>query len=151
MEKTKNNLKTTSIVVLALAGLSLIRIIFEIFFGSFKDALNDATIPEGSPENIILIAQIFVLVVSFLVTLPQFYIGIKGLKMAKNPDSSKGHIIWGVIVLILNAIGLISPFVAIIKGNGDVFSNVAALLSIGVDVFILFEYVKYANTLRKEI
>ena len=71
MEKTKNNLKTTSIVVLALAGLSLIRIIFEIFFGSFKDALNDATIPEGSPENIILIAQIFVLLVSFLVTLPQ--------------------------------------------------------------------------------
>ena len=150
MEKTRKNLKTTSIVVLALAGLSLINIIFELFFGEFKEAANNATLPDGSPDNIILITQIFVLVISVLLLLPQVYIGIKGIKIAKNPDSSKSHIVWGIILIVLTASGLITPFLGIIQGN-DIFANVAEFCSILVDVSILLGYVSYAINVRKAI
>ena len=151
MEQARKNLKTSSIIVLVLAGLSLINILFELFFGEFSKALSGATIPEGAPENIVLIAQIFVLAVSLLILLPQVYIGIKGLKIAKKPDSSRGHIIWGIILLVFTAFGLISPFVALIQKNGEVFDNISELCSIAVDVFILFEYVKFARDVRKNL
>ena len=151
MEQARKNLKTSSIIVLVLAGLSLINILFELFFGEFSKALSGVTIPEGAPENIVLIAQIFVLAVSLLILLPQVYIGIKGLKIAKKPDSSRGHIIWGIILLVFTSFGLISPFVALIQKNGEAFDNISELCSIAVDVFILFEYVKFARDVRKNL
>ena len=151
MGKSRKNLKTTSIIVLALAGLSLLNILFEFFFGELNKELNNAAIPEGSPENIVLIAKIFIVVVSFLLLLPQAYIGIKGIKIANSPNSSKGHIIWGIILIIFTASSLISPFLALIQGSGDAFGNISELCSIAVDVFILFEYVKYARDVRNGI
>ena len=151
MEQARKNLKTTSIIVLALAGLSLINLLFGIFFGDLNTELNNATIPDGAPDNVILITKIFVLVVSILILLPQLYVGLKGLKMAKKPDSSRGHIVWGIILVVFTACGLLSPFVALIQGNGDAFGNVSELLSIAVDVFVLFEFVKYARAVRKAV
>ena len=151
MEQARKNLKTSSIVVLILTALSLINILFELFFGELNKELNGAAIPEGSPENIVFITQIFILVVSLLVLLPQLYIGVKGLKIAKSPDSSRGHIVWGVILLVFTALGLFSPFVALIEGNGEAFGNASELCSIAVDVVVLFEYVKYARTVRKGV
>ena len=85
-----------------------------------------------------------------LLLLPQAYIGIKGLKIAKKPDPSKGHIIWGIILIVFTATGLISPFLAFIQGN-DVFANISEFCSIAVDVFVLFEYVKFAKAVRNGI
>lgn len=151
MEQARKNLKTASIIVLALAGLSLLNLIFGIFFGDLNTELNNATIPDGSPDNVILIAKIFVLVVSILMLLPQLYIGLKGLKMAKKPDSSRGHIIWGIILLVFTACGLLSPLSAFLQGDSDAFANVAEFMSIAVDVFVLFEFVKYARAVRKAV
>ena len=146
--QSRKNLRISSIVVLALAGLSLLNIIFELFLGELNGELNNAMIPEGAPENVGLIARVFILVVSFLLLLPHAYIGIKGLKMAKTPDASRGHIIWGIILTVFTAIGLISPIVSLVQGNGSVFENVSELCSIAVDVFVLIEYVKYARAVR---
>lgn len=151
MEQTRKNLKTSSVIVLVLAGLSLLNILFGLFFGELSGELNNAEIPEGAPGNIVLITQIFVLVVSLLLLLPQVYIGIKGLRIAKNPNASKGHIVWGIILIVFTAIGLLSPLLALVQGNGEAFANVSDLLSIAVDVFVLFEYVKYAIAVRKGI
>ena len=147
MEQTKKNLRTYSIIVLAFAGLSLLNLLFEIFFGE----LSNAAIPEGAPDNILLITQIFVLVISFLLLLPQLYIGIKGIKIAKKPNASRGHIVWGIILLVFTATGLFDPFLALVQGNGEAFGNIAELCSIAVDVYILFEYVKYARAVRNGV
>lgn len=151
MNQSRKNLKAASIVVLALAGLSLLNLLFEIFFGELSAELNSATIPEGAPNNIVLITQIFVTVLSFLLLLPQAYIGIKGLKIAEKPNMSKGHIIWGIILVVFAAADLIPPFLAFIQGNGEAFANVSELLSLGVDLAVLVGYVKYAIDVRNEI
>lgn len=151
MKQARKNLKTSSIIVLIFAGLSLINIIFELFFGELNGALNSVALPDGSPDNVVLIAQIFILAISFLLLLPQLYIGFKGLKMAKNPDNSRGHIVWGIILFVFTALGLVSPFMALVRGNGEAFANISELLSIAVDVIVLFEYVKYAKAVRRGI
>ena len=151
MQKTRKNLKSTSIVVLALAGLSLINLVFEIFFGDLKEMLKTAPVPEGAPANIVLSTQIFVLAVAILHFLPNLYIGFKGIKLAKNPDDSKAHIIWGIIVTAFTALSLGAPISALVQGTGSTLGNVAEICSIVVDITILFEYVRLSINLRKQI
>ena len=146
MEQARKHLKISSIIVLVFAGLTLLNLVSELLFGE----LNRAEIPDGSPDNILLITKILLLVVSLLLLLPQVYVGLKGLKMAKKPDSSKAHIIWGTILLVIAILGLVSPAIAIIKQE-DVFNNVSELLSILVDVVVFFDYVKYARMVSKGV
>lgn len=151
MGQTRKNLRTSSIVVLALAGLSLLNILFELFFGKLSRELKNAAIPEGAPDNIVLILQVFIVFVSILLLLPQVYIGIKGLKIANKPNSSRAHIIWGIILIVCTFFELGSPFIALIQGKGEVFGNVSEMCSIVVDIVVLFEYVKYAIYVRKGV
>lgn len=151
MAQAKKNLKTYSIIVLALGALTLINLLFELFFGELNGELNNATIPDGAPANVAMIARIFILVISLLFLLPQFYIGIKGLKIVKKPDSSRAHIVWGVILTVFTALTWISSFLAFFQGDGDAFGKVAEFFSIAVDVYVLFEYVRYAKAVRDAI
>ena len=145
MEQSQKHLKFSSLAILALAALTFINIVSEILVGE----LNSADIPAGSPDNILLITKIFIMVVSLLCLLPQVYIGLKGLKVAKNPDSSKGHIIWGTVLLVFAVIGLISPLVAIVKQD-SVFENASELLSIAIEVAFFYDYVKAARAVADE-
>lgn len=150
MKETRKKLKNFAVIALALAVLSLINVLFELFFGELNSALNNAIVPDGAPGNIVLIAKVFVLVVSLFIILPQIYIGVKGIRIAKDPDSSISHIVWGIILVIFTASSLISPFLSIIRGDANVLENASQLLSVGVDVFVLVEYVKYAIAVRSE-
>ena len=144
MEQARRNLKITSIIILILTGLSLVNLVCQIFFGAFKNTEG----PEGIPENIILIVQIVLAVITFLFLLPQLYIGLKGLKIAKNPNDSKGHIVWGFILLAMSIIGLLSPLMSIVNGV-DMWDNVSTFLSILVEVLVFFDYVRYARAIAK--
>ena len=149
--ESRRNLKVSSIIVLALAALSLINTLFELFFGELNKELNGAVLPEGSPDNIVLIAEIFILVISVLMLLPHLYIGLKGLKMAKEPDSSSAHIVWGIILIVFTAFSLLTPMLSFLQGNGEAFADASEFLSIAVDVFVLVEYVKYAKDVRNGV
>ena len=146
MEQTRKYLKLYSIAVLALAGFSMLQVICELLFGE----LSNAIIPEGAPDNILLITRVFLFSFALLLALPNIYIGIKGLRIAKKPNSSKGHIVWGIILLVLASLSLISPVVDIIN-NGFKYDYISELLSIAVEASVFFEYIKYAIAVRKTI
>ena len=141
---SRKGLKISSIVVLIFAGVSVLNIVSELLFGD----LNNAEIPAGSPDNILLITKIILLAVSFVLLLPQIYIGLKGLKLAKYPDSSRLHIVIGIILLVLTAVDLISPMISVIKME-SVFQNVSEFLGVIVEVMVYYEYVKYARAVSQ--
>ena len=145
MEQKKKQLKTASILVLIFAVISFAKTIVELFITDFSDI----PIPDGVPENIWLIAKISFGVIFILLLTPQFYIGVKGLKLAKNPDrSAKAHIVWGIILLVLAVLALISPIASIVQKQ-DVLTNVSLLFGMLLDVLVLFDYVKCAKALAK--
>ena len=137
MEQTRKQLKITSIVVLIFAGLTLLNLLSEIWFGELNRV-------EGASESILLIAKIFLLVVSLIMLLPQIYIGIKGLRMAKCPNSSKGHIIWAIILFVFSVLGLVEPVVSLFN-HGGIYENISNLFGVLVEVILYFEYIKYAR------
>ena len=146
MEQTRKYLKLSSIAVLALAGFSMLQVVSELLFGEFANA----AIPEGAPDNILLITRIIIFSFALLLTLPSIYIGIKGLRIAKRPNSSKGHIVWAIILLVFAALSLISPVVDFVN-DGFNRGNISEFLSIAVEVSVFFEYIKYAIAVRKAI
>ena len=144
MKQSRMHLKITSIIVLVFAAFSFLNILSELVLG----ALNDATIPEGSPDNILLITKVFLLVVTLIMLAPQIYIGIKGIKVANKPNSSKAHIVWAIILLAFSVSCLVSP-IAAIAANEDIFSNVFSILSVIVEILIYFDYTRCAIAVSK--
>ena len=146
MEKNKKNLKVLSILILALAVYSLIRIVLSVF----SIDLNPEDLTDGASSSLLLVGQIFVCVVSLLLLLPQIFVGIKGIKVSNNPDSSKSkaHIVWAVILTVLSFIGILSPVSELIQG-GDVLNNVLAAADLAVDAIMYIEYVNYAKKVMK--
>lgn len=144
MEQSRKQLKLTSIVVLVLAGFSMLQIVGELLFGE----LSNPAIPEGAPDNILLITKIFLFSLALLLALPSVYIGIKGLRIAKKPNASWGHIVWAIILLVLAVLSLISPIVGFIK-SGFEYESISSFLSIVIEITVFFEYIQYAIAVRK--
>ena len=144
MEQSRKQFKIASLVVLIFTAFTLVNLIAEIFYGD----LSNAALPEGAPSNALAVTQIFVLVFSFVMLLPQVYIGWKGLRVAKNPDDSKGHIIWAAILLGFAVLGLIEPVIALIQ-QGGTYGNISDLFGGLLDVIIFYEYIQYARAVLK--
>lgn len=144
MLNARKNLKCLSAVVLALAGLSFIRVIWDAFFTEF----NVESLPEGTTAGVVLAAQIVVCVVGCILLLPQIYVGVKGLKIAEKPDHSKAHIVWATILTVISAIGII-PLVVNIVNAGNVFENVVELIDLATDVAIYVAYISCAKQVLK--
>ena len=138
MDQTRKLLKISSIVVLVMMVMTLINFITELIFGD----INSSVIPADAPENILLITKVIVVTVALLLLLPQIYIGMKGIKIANNPNSSKGHIIWAIILFIFAILNLIFSIVNMVEnGFGE---NIGELLSYLLEVVIYYDYIKYA-------
>ena len=144
MEKRKH-LKWSSVAILAFAVFTLLELVSEILLGE----LNNVEIPEGAPSNVLLITKIILLCISVLFTLPSLYVGFKGLKMAKTPDNSKGHIVWAKILFVLAVLSLAAPVFGFIN-KADGVETFGGLFSILFEIVIYFDYIKHAAAVAKE-
>ena len=145
MNNSRNHLKEASFLVLLFTAFSFIRMIIQIFVGFEVDPAQ-----VGASHELVVVAMIVTFVISLILLLPQLYVGVKGMKIAKNPTSSKGHIVWAVILLIFSAFGIIST-VSSIAEQINVIDNVITLVDHALDVIVYCMYIKYANRVLKGI
>ena len=145
MSNSRNHLKEASFLVLLFTAFSFIRMIIQVFVGFEADPTQ-----VGVSHEIIVATMIVVFVVGLILLLPQLYVGVKGMKIAKNPTSSKGHIVWAVILLVFSAFGIIAT-VSSIAEQVNVVDNVITLVDHALDVIVYCMYIKYANRVLKGI
>ena len=143
MSISRNHLKEASFLVLLFTAFSFIRMIIQLFVGFEADPTQ-----VGVSHEIIVATMIVVFVVGLILLLPQLYVGVKGMKIAKNPTSSKGHIVWAVILLVFSAFGIISTVTSIAE-QINVVDNVITLVDHALDVIVYCMYIKYANQVLK--
>ena len=145
MSNSRNHLKEASFLVLLFTAFSFIRMIIQVFVGFEADPTQ-----VGVSHEIIVATMIVVFVVGLILLLPQLYVGVKGMKIAKNPTSAKGHIVWAVILLVFSAFGIISTVTSIAE-QVNVVDNVITLVDHALDVIVYCMYIKYANRVLKGI
>ena len=145
MSISRNHLKEASFLVLLFTAFSFIRMIIQVFVGFEADPTQ-----VGVSHEIIVVTMIIMFVVGLILLLPQLYVGVKGMKIAKNPTSSKGHIVWAVILLVFSAFGIIFTVTSIAE-QINVVDNVITLVDHALDVIVYCMYIKYANRVLKGI
>lgn len=146
MDKTRRRLMAFSLFILGFAAYTLVSLGLELFLGSGFDNL---TVPEGAPENIIDITKTFIIVVTLLLVLPQIYVGIKGVRVARNPDSSGGHIFWAVVLFIFALVSIVSALINLVSngGAGDGFSM---MIDGAIEAIFYLEFIIYARRVKNE-
>ena len=144
MTNARKNLKWMSIVILALAAFTLIRVGLSVFAIDF----NAADLAEGATQSIVLATQIGVCVFSFLLLLPQIYVGVKGLKISANPNRANAHIVWAIILAALSVIAVISPVMNMFK-TGDFAGEFVELIDAVTDAAVYIAYIGYAKQVQK--
>ena len=142
MENTRKELKLTSIAILVFAALSLVSVITSIIFGDFSSLAD-------TPDGILLASKIIVVVIAALILLPQVYVGVKGIKIAKAPVSTKAHIVWATILLVISVISVIM-FVVDLFEAGNTAQEVGDLCNAVVEGVLFFEYIRLAKAIAKE-
>ena len=142
MEQSRKKLKTYSIIVLIFTVATIFNLL------SVLIELNNATIPEDAPSNILLITRIILIAVSSILLLPQIYIGVKGLKIAKKPNSSKAHIVVATILFVFSILGVLSPITSLFQKQA-VVENIRAIIYLVVEMSVYFDYIKWAKNVAK--
>ena len=142
MEYTRKQLKLASIIVLIFAALSLLQVVTDLFTSNF-----DST---GATETVLLVTRIIVIVISFILLLPNIYIGVKGMSLAKEPKVAKAHIVWAVILLVFAVLSIISPTMSFIQ-NGFKLDNSVVFFTSVAEILAFIDYIKYASDLNKQL
>ena len=146
MNNSRRHLKEASFLVLLFTAFSLIRLLIQFFVVGFDTGLEQV----GASNEVIMVGMIVVLVISIILLIPQLYIGVKGMKIAKNPASTKGHIVWAVILLVFSAFSIIST-VSNIAEQTNIVENIITLFDHALDVIVYCMYINYATRVFKGI
>ena len=142
MEKNKKNLKTISYAILFLVALSLIRLIVDICVSG----LPKVDVEGVSPETANIMAIITV-VLSFVLLLPQVYVGVKGVKIANGGKGDKWHIVVAFILGICALTAVVSCCISMVKTFN--FDTVLAVVDSALDVAIFALYIISARKIAK--
>lgn len=143
MEKARKNIKVTGICIIALALLKLVASIVS-FVTKGVEVPESMITPELTRDAVYAI-MVVAWVVTLILHLPSFYVGFKGLKVAKNPDNSKAHIVWATILLVFAVISVLSQVGELSKAT----DMLDAILKIVDEVCIGTLYVFYILEAKK--
>ena len=148
MEKTKQNLKWNSYLVLFFAAWTLVQLVVALFCGNLDFSLLSTEATEG----MILTAKIIVVAISVLLLLPQVFVGCRGLQIAKNPTGTKtkAALVWSVILLVISVWGLVDPIIGIVKQT-NVTDNVFLAFSNLAEAILFFDAIRLTKALTKDI
>ena len=145
MEKSRRKLKSAGILVLMFTIESIIELVAQFLLTDF----NDMALPEGLPANTWLIAKIVALAILIIPMIPSIYVGIKGVKVANDPDYSRAHIVWAVIILIFKIFELASAVLLTLAGE-DPLAMVGYVVLAFIDVIIYINFIKWAKRVYNE-
>lgn len=143
MNQAKKRLKFISECILILLAVSFVKSILEIF-------LTDVKIDDVSESLIITSKIIICLLLTAIIFIPQLYIGVRGLKIAKNPNNSKSHIVWAVIFAGFAILSIISAIVGMVN-TGDIARNIFGIVNGGIDLAMYSCYIVFAKQVFDEV
>ena len=146
MNNSRRHLKEASFLVLLFTAFSLIRMLIQFFVVGFDIDPEQV----GASHEFVMVVMIVMFVISMILLLPQLYVGVKGMKIAKNPASTKGHIVWAVILLVFSAFSIIST-VSSIAEQINIVDNVITLFDHALDVIVYCMYINYATRVLKGV
>ena len=147
MSNEKRNLKISSLCILALAVVSLVKIIIDACVKGFDIVKEE--LPEGVTEEVAKASAIVGLVLAVLLLFPRVYIAFKGISISNSDEhvSTKGHFVIGVILAIVNVFTVISGISTMAKDFDA--STLLSIISQACGLIVLISYCYYARKVAR--
>jgi hypothetical protein len=142
MNNSKRNLKIVSIIILAMALVSLVWGIY----GLVTLDTSAVEVPEGMTKEVVHVITMITGAFALLLILPRIYLGVVGLQGGK--EGSRAHIVVAIIFGVLSVGGLIS---AITSFNGAaVAKSVISVAESAIVTAVYALYIKFAIDVAKK-
>lgn len=149
--ENRKKLHDYSIIMICFAVLNVFTfvgtIIASLVDGSIGKALDTV---EADMVGAVKIGLIIFSVLTALLTFSDAFIGIKGLKVSREPNTDKGYIIAAKIFFVLSVLATISAVAALTDKNTQIIDGILTLANAVIDVFLYALFIKAANAVRKE-
>ena len=89
-------------------------------------------------------------VLMVFLTLAEAFIGIKGLRISREPNADRGHIVASKIFLVINVLAVVSLVASLINNEAAVADTVITLANAILDIIVYIYFIKSANAVRDE-
>ena len=128
-----------------------------MFLATIVKSIIDGTVDkalagvEADLLGAVKVGLVIVCVLMSLFVLVDVFLGIKAIKVSKNPTAGRGYIIVAFIFCILGAIAVISNAISIFSGHGYVLDS---SLNLGTTAFSVCMYawlIRSAEAVRKDV
>jgi hypothetical protein len=150
--RNRKNLHDYGLVLIILGILNLFTfgstIVSGLVDGSVKDAL--ATVD----ADILVAVKVVLGVIGGLMGLLVFadvLIGVKALKVSKNPVSDKGYITAAKVFFVISVISAISAFLSFFDGNASIVDSIINFANAVLDSVVYFLFIKAAQAVRRDV
>ena len=150
--ENRKNLHDYGLVLVILGILDLFMFVSTIV-ASLIDGTITKVIATAEPDIIVAVKVILGLVVGLmgLIVLADVFIGIKALKVSKNPNADKGYITAAKVFFVMSVIASISHIVTLFNGSVSVVDTVLNLVSAVLGAVVYFLFVKAAQAVRRDV
>ena len=149
--ENRKKLHDYSLLLIFLSVLDLFTyfasLIASVINGTVSDALSTV---EPDILGAVEVGLIIVACLMAVLTLSDAFIGIKGLKVARNPVADKGYITAAKVLFVLSILAFALHVSAYFEGSADVVQNTLTVVNTGLDVVVFAILIKVANAVRAE-
>ena len=116
--------------------------------GSFEKSLNSV---EADIVGIVKIVLIIFGVLMMILALSDALIGLKGLKVSREPNADKGYIVVAKIFFVLNVFAVISSVASLINNTTPIIDGILSLANTVLDVIVYALFIKAATAVRRDL
>ena len=116
--------------------------------GSFDKSLNSV---EADIVGIVKIVLIIFGVLMMILALSDALIGLKGLKVSREPNADKGYIVVAKIFFVLNIFAVISSVTSLINNTTPIIDGILSLANTVLDVIVYALFIKAATAVRRDV
>ena len=150
MDKRKN-LHDYSLLLIFLSVLDVFSFVATVIAGIVDGTVSDALATvEADMLTAVKIGLVVAAVLMALLAFAEVFIGIKGLKVSREPSADKGYIIATKIFFVLSIVASISFFVTFFDGNAPIVDTILNFANAVLDIAVYAIFIKAANAVRAD-
>lgn len=151
MEKRKN-LHDYGLALVVIGVLNLFSFVLTVVSGLVDGTINKAL--ANVEADIIVAVKIVLCIIAALMGLlavADALIGIKALKISKNPKADKGHITAAKVFAVISVISAISAVVTLFDGTAPIVDAIITLANSVLNVVVYVLFIKAAQAVRQDV
>ena len=140
-------------VVLIILGIFNLFMFLATIVKSIVDGSVAAELAAVEPDIAVAVKVVLIVFCALLslLVMADVFLGIKAIKVSKNPTASRGYIIVAFIFLVIVAIAIISNAISVFSGHGSVFDSSLNLGNTALSAFIYAWFIGNAEAVRKDV